>query len=165
MALAASVSHRCFKLCLWDSPRLKARPHQSPIRRCQCRARSPTCRDEPQTQADGHQTVAETDLGCEVHVSFQISVSGFCLRTRQAEATAVARPVAGRLPAHCCDGPDPARGGQTGFAVHYAFKTFVGTFDYVCMLCGSCRSEHAVQVYNDRMSRAFHNARDFNQRP
>ena len=47
--------------------------------------------------------------------------------------------------------------GKTGFAVHYAFETFVGTLDYVCMLCGSCRSEHAVQVHNDRMSRAFHN--------
>ena len=46
--------------------------------------------------------------------------------------------------------PTPHEEGKTGFAVHSTFETFVGTLDYVCMLCGSRRSEHAVQVYNDR---------------
>ena len=53
--------------------------------------------------------------------------------------------------------PTQDEAGKTAFAVQYAFETYVGTLDYVCMFCGSRRSEHAVQVFHDHMSRAFHN--------
>ena len=52
--------------------------------------------------------------------------------------------------------PAQAEPGHTAMEVKYAFETYVGTLDYVCMFCGARWSEHAVQVFHDRMGRAFH---------
>ena len=52
--------------------------------------------------------------------------------------------------------PAQAEPGHRTMEVKYAFETHFGSFDYVCMFCGARRSEHAVQVFHDRMGRAFH---------
>lgn len=55
-------------------------------------------------------------------------------------------------------GMDPAQAepGHTAMKVDYAFETFVGTLDYFCMFCRARWSEHAMQVYHERMSRTFY---------
>ncbi len=52
--------------------------------------------------------------------------------------------------------PAQAEPGHTAMEVKYAFETYVGTLDYFCMFCRARWSEHATQVYHERMSRAFH---------